>query len=346
MTINDVVLAVLAGTLGAYHRERHVRVDSLNCMVPMNLRGKDERDQLGNRVGTFTVRLPLDERRARQRLQLVTAQTRAAKSDRRGAAAPVFLQAIGLLPGFAFRWIARQSLGRVNIACTNVPGIRQPRFMAGARVEAIYPFASVVEGTPMVMALLSYADGMYVGIDTDPEAIPEPQRLAELFYRGWMRWRRWRGQRCGSQAESGLVAGRRCQQRQREYEDAPRQGGGSLPSSGRAHQQAGIDTGREARLDGAVLAVVDVDGAGIAIDHSRRGCSRGDREDAGAGQISPAVEMIAEVVATPALPPKQGEESMPWMSVLIAAAEESCTIWKSVKATSMAVLGPAAAIGV
>jgi WS/DGAT/MGAT family acyltransferase len=181
VTINDVVLTVLAGTLGTYHRERHVQVPALNCMVPMNLRGNDERDALGNRVGMFTVRLPLAERRARQRLELVIEQTRAAKSDRRGASVPVLLQAVGLMPGFALRWLARQSLGRVNIACTNVPGVAEPRYMAGARVEAIYPFASVVEGTPLVVALLSYAGGMYVGIDTDPEAIPDPQRLHALF---------------------------------------------------------------------------------------------------------------------------------------------------------------------
>jgi hypothetical protein len=148
------------------------------------LRSSDERDALGNRVGTFTVRLPLAERGARRRLDLVTLQTRAAKMDRRGAAAPVILQAIGLLPGFAIRWIARQSLGRINIACTNVPGVPERRYMAGARVDAIYPFASVVEGTPVVVALLSYAGGMYVGIDTDPEAIPDPERLHALFDEG------------------------------------------------------------------------------------------------------------------------------------------------------------------
>jgi WS/DGAT/MGAT family acyltransferase len=181
VTINDVILTALAGTLGAYHRERHVRVDTLNCMVPMNLRGAHERDALGNRVGTFLVRLPLAERHPGRRLDLITAQTRAAKRDRRGGAAPVLFQAIGVLPDFAVRWVARQSLGKVNIACTNVPGVPERRYMAGAGIEAIYPFASVVEGTPAVIALLSYAGVMHVGIDTDPEAIPDPERLHALF---------------------------------------------------------------------------------------------------------------------------------------------------------------------
>jgi diacylglycerol O-acyltransferase / wax synthase len=184
VTINDVVLAMLAGTLGAYHRERGIRIDTLNCMVPMNLRSRDERDALGNRVGTFVVRLPVGERPAARRLEIVTRQTRAAKSDRRGAASPMLLQAVSLLPGFAFRWIARQSLGKVNVACTNVPGVPEPRYMAGARVDALYPFASVVEGTPLVVALLSYAGVMHVGIDTDPEAIPDPERLHALFDAG------------------------------------------------------------------------------------------------------------------------------------------------------------------
>jgi WS/DGAT/MGAT family acyltransferase len=181
VTINDVVLTALTGALGAYHRQRHVHVETLNCMVPINLRSAGEKDALGNRVGTFTVRLPLTERDPTRRLERITAQTHAAKSDRRGAAAPLVLQGVALLPGFAMRWIARRALGRVNLACTNVPGLRERRYMAGARVEAVYPFASVVEGTPLVMALMSYAGTMNIGFDTDPEAIPDPERLHALF---------------------------------------------------------------------------------------------------------------------------------------------------------------------
>lgn len=181
VTLNDVVLAALAGTLGAYHRERRVRVTELNCLVPMNLRARDERDVLGNRVGMCNVVLPLAERSVQRRLARIVEQTTVAKRDKRGAAYPFLLQSLTLIPGEVFRFLARHSLGRVNVACTNIPGVPTCRYMSGAEIEAIYPFASVVEGTPLVMALLSYAGRMDIGIDTDPEAIPDPHRISELF---------------------------------------------------------------------------------------------------------------------------------------------------------------------
>lgn len=180
-TINDLVLAALAGALAAYYGERGLSLQRLKCMVPMNLRGRDERDTMGNRVGMFNVQLPVGDEPPEERLRLIREQTRAAKQDQRGAAGPLLVEMLTALPGGVFRWLARGAIGQVNVSCTNVPGVRRPRYMAGARVEAIYPFASVVEGTPLVMALLSYAGTLHVGIDTDPEAIPDPQRIAELF---------------------------------------------------------------------------------------------------------------------------------------------------------------------
>jgi diacylglycerol O-acyltransferase len=184
VTINDVVLAALAGALGRYHRERRVRVERLNCLVPMNLRGREEEEVLGNRVGAITVGLPVGERSAERRLAAIVEQTRAAKTDRRGAAFPFLVEALPWLPAEALRWLARSSLGRVNVACTNIPGIPERRYMAGAEIEAIHPFASVVQGTPLVVALLSYAGAMEIGIDTDPEAIPDAEHIAALLRAG------------------------------------------------------------------------------------------------------------------------------------------------------------------
>jgi len=180
-TINDVVLTALAGAVGAYHRKRGVHVDALNCLVPMSLRATDERDSLGNRVGMINIALPVGEPRADRRFASIVEQTRAAKRDMRGGLYPLLAATLTLLPGAAFSWLARQALGRVNLVCTNIPGVTETLYMAGAKITAVYPFASPVEGTPLIVAMVSYMDRMDIGIDTDPEAIPDPRRLTEFF---------------------------------------------------------------------------------------------------------------------------------------------------------------------
>jgi diacylglycerol O-acyltransferase len=181
-TINDVVLTALAGAVGHYHRQRGVHVATLNCMVPMSLRAAKERDTLGNRVGMSNISLPVGETSARRRFAQIVEQTRTAKRDRRGALYPVLVRGLTLMPGSLFAWLAPIAFGRVNLVCTNIPGIDERRYMAGAEITAIYPFASPVEGTPLVVALLSYAGTMHVGIDTDPDAIPDPRPLSAAFH--------------------------------------------------------------------------------------------------------------------------------------------------------------------
>lgn len=180
-TLNELVLAVLAGALGRYYEERGCPVDELHCIVPVNLRREDEIRELGNRVGVFSVLLPVGVRDPLLRLEIVRKQSRAARSEQRGTSYPILLQLVRFAPGFVFRALARNAAGRVNLICTNVPGPRMERFLAGAKVEAIYPFAPVMLRTPLSLALLSYADRYELGIDTDPGAIPDPRRLHRLL---------------------------------------------------------------------------------------------------------------------------------------------------------------------
>jgi WS/DGAT/MGAT family acyltransferase len=176
-TLNDVVLTVVSGAVGRYHDHRHVHVDELHCMVPMSLRAKEDRSALGNHVGSINVALPVGEPDPLARLARIQSQTRAAKSDRRGAAYPLMMRAMASMPGFVYRLLAQSVTGRINLICTNVPGPAAPRYLAGAKVEAIYPFAPVAVGTPLSIALMSYGDVYGVGIDTDPAAIPDPELL-------------------------------------------------------------------------------------------------------------------------------------------------------------------------
>lgn len=176
-TLNDVVLTAVAGAVGRYHTHRKVHVDELHCMVPMSLRQSEERQALGNRVGAFNVALPVGERDPLRRLAHIQRQTNVAKGDRRGAAYPLVMRTLALMPGFAYRLLAQAATRQVNLICTNMPGPPAQRYLAGAKVETIYPFAPVALGVPLSIALLSYGEAYGVGIDTDPAAIPDPEAL-------------------------------------------------------------------------------------------------------------------------------------------------------------------------
>ncbi|MCX8073790.1 MAG: wax ester/triacylglycerol synthase family O-acyltransferase [Candidatus Binatia bacterium] len=177
VTLNDLMLTIVAGAVGRYYRHRKLSVDELHCMVPISLRREEERHLLGNRVGMCNVALPIGEEDPLRRLARIQEQTAAAKRDRRAAAYPFLMRVLTLTPTFVIRALAQATTGKINLIVTNVPGPSELRYLAGARIDAIYPYAPVTIGLPLAIALLSYADTYGIGIDTDPSAIPDPELL-------------------------------------------------------------------------------------------------------------------------------------------------------------------------
>ncbi len=183
VTINDVVLTAVAGALASYERDTRGLPEALQCMVPMSLRTAEERGTLGNRVGGFSVALPLRARSIDRRLAAIRAQTHRAKSDGHGATYGLLMQLAAYAPPLLFRAGAQLAAGKVHLICTNVPGPPARRYLAGARIEAVHPFAPVLRGTPLAIALMSYAGTVGIGVDSDPAAIPDPERVARLLER-------------------------------------------------------------------------------------------------------------------------------------------------------------------
>lgn len=215
VTLNDLVLTAVAGAVGRYHAYCGAPVKELECVVPMNLRQAHEREVVGNRVGAFIVPLPVGERDPLRRLNKIRRQTTAAKRAGGGGSGSQFLlQALALIPSAAFRAASRTIRGKIGLICTNVPGPRTPRYLAGAKVEVICPFLPAMFGIPLTVALLSYGDVYAVGIDTDSAAIRRPELLCHYIVdafdeieRRALRTGRDRPHRArGSQIERGATA--------------------------------------------------------------------------------------------------------------------------------------------
>jgi diacylglycerol O-acyltransferase / wax synthase len=179
VTVNDVCLAAVAGSLRALALSCGEPVRPLKAMVPVSVRTEDERTALGNRISFAFVELPLELARAESRLMRVHEQTEAFKSSDRPAGFESLMGALGYLPN-ALKTPAAKLVGskRVyNLTVSNIPGPRFPVYMSGATLREAYPVVPLAEGHTLSIGMFSYRDWMFFGLYADPEALPEVRRL-------------------------------------------------------------------------------------------------------------------------------------------------------------------------
>jgi len=182
-TVNDAVLAAVAGALGELLARRGEDVGHLVISVPVTARTSSTPGAMGNRVGIMPVTVPTGGDGVR-RLEQVAAVTRARKSSSRGSSAalsrPVFrvLAALGILRPL----IRRQTM--VNTFVTNVRGPQARPTFAGATVADVIPLGIVSGNVTVAFTVLSYAGTLTVGIAAEPTACPDLDDLQELLQAG------------------------------------------------------------------------------------------------------------------------------------------------------------------
>jgi diacylglycerol O-acyltransferase len=175
-TVNDVVLACVAGAVRDHLREAGIDVSGIDfrVFVPVSTRGESERGKLGNRVSSIVTHLPVDEPDPRRRLERIVAETRERKQSGQALGTELVEQisdwtAPGLLARFSRLAASRRSY---NLVVTNVPGPPFPVYMDGARLLRAYPLVPLFSNQALGIALLSYDGGLYWGFNADWDALP------------------------------------------------------------------------------------------------------------------------------------------------------------------------------
>jgi diacylglycerol O-acyltransferase len=181
-TVNDVVLATVAGALHRLFRYRREpsRNRFLRAMVPVSVRTRAEDTAMGNRVSSIFVDLPIGPMGAKRRLALIREKTKHLKESNQAVGAE-FLMNIGTwapptIHAMAARLAAR---GRViNVVVSNVPGPQIPMYIAGAKLLAQYPIMPIAENMGLSIAVTSLAGTMAFGITADWDTLPDIEFLA------------------------------------------------------------------------------------------------------------------------------------------------------------------------
>jgi len=179
-TLNDVVLATVAGALRRYFRNRQFSADSaeIRAAVPVSMRDGD--CPSGNQVSIWFVPLPVEQGDATSRLCEIRSATERLKSSRHAQG----LYSVLRLADFVTPALVRVGVRVVerflpfNLIVTNVPGPKFPLYMGGARLLAAYPTVPLFEQQGLGIALFSYDGALFWGFLADPDVLPDLDEFA------------------------------------------------------------------------------------------------------------------------------------------------------------------------
>lgn len=188
-TVNDVLLTLVAGALRSYLLARDELPEApLVAGVPVSTDRPEDVHRLGgNKVSNLFTALPthLDDPRAR--LAAVHEVTKAAKEVHNLLGVDMLADWVEFTPPRPYAYLARQySRFRIadrhrppiNVVVSNVPGPREPLYIAGARLESIYSVGPVLENIGLNITAWSYLDQVHVSAIACRDVIAD---LAEVL---------------------------------------------------------------------------------------------------------------------------------------------------------------------
>lgn len=174
-TINHLLLAGVLDGAARYHHERGAHPAQLRVTMPISIRRAGDHDG-GNQWAPVRFRLPADIEDPIERMLTIREITGRSRKEPALGFSHSLAGAIQVLPSAVSAGVVGQMMRGVDLVVTNVPGLSEPRYLGGARVERLYPFAPTA-GAACNVALISHRSTACVGIMSDTTAVAEPDAL-------------------------------------------------------------------------------------------------------------------------------------------------------------------------
>ena len=192
VTLNDVVLATVAGALDRFFESRGETLSKpLIASVPMAVASLgDAPRESGNRVANLFTSLCNDVRDPLERLHKIHAVTTQSKEVQGQLGIETMLDWSEAAPAVAYRWalaaFSQSGLSDVlppaaNLIVSNVRGPDHPLFVAGARLRTIYSVGPAVEGIGLNITGWSYCGDIAFALIADAAAIPDPHCITDAM---------------------------------------------------------------------------------------------------------------------------------------------------------------------
>ncbi len=183
-TINDVLLAAVAGALRHWLIERGASPAAMKVQVPVSMHpDPGTGEPQGNRDSFLLMRLPISEADAVARLRAVTGATRRRKNRHDAQAIYALRRTIAHLPQPLRRPVQRVVQGphEYSLNVSNVPGPASPIEVLGHQADEMYTLAEIAPRHALRISAVSLAGSFFIGLCADPTAIPDLEVIATGF---------------------------------------------------------------------------------------------------------------------------------------------------------------------
>jgi WS/DGAT/MGAT family acyltransferase len=178
-TVNDVLIAVVAGALRRWLDERGDGSEGVapRALIPVSKRRPRSAQPQGNRLSGYLIRLPVDDPDPLARLDSVRAAMDRNKDagPNRGAGAVALLAdhvpALGHRLGGPLAAQAARLWFDILVTSVPLPGIGLK--LGGNPVTAVFPFAPLARGQSLAVAVSTYRGQVHYGLVADAEAVPD-----------------------------------------------------------------------------------------------------------------------------------------------------------------------------
>jgi diacylglycerol O-acyltransferase / wax synthase len=180
-TVNDVVLAVVAGALRQWLRSRGVRAEGLElrAQVPVSIRATDQRGELGNRIAAVRGPIPVYVSDPVKRLAAVREGMEGIKQSKQALGAEVISRFNDFAPPTLLAQAARVNFSTrlFNLVVTNVPGPQIPLYVLGRELQDIFPVGFLPPNQALFVAIMSYNGSVNFGLLADYDTIDDLDQL-------------------------------------------------------------------------------------------------------------------------------------------------------------------------
>ncbi|MFI2433219.1 wax ester/triacylglycerol synthase family O-acyltransferase [Streptomyces sp. NPDC018693] len=186
-TVNDVLIAVVAGALRRWLDERGDGSEGVapRALIPVSKRRPRTAHPQGNRLSGYLIRLPVDDPDPLGRLAAVRTAMDRNKDAGPGRGAGAVALLADHVPALGHRiggpLVSQAARLWFDILVTSVPLPSLGLKLGGNPVTAVFPYAPLARGQSLAVAISTYRGQVHFGLVADAQAVPDLQRFADAL---------------------------------------------------------------------------------------------------------------------------------------------------------------------